>query len=313
LIGEEASSILVNRPYIRDYLLRIRAVSPCGLYFRSASGNNGVLTNYGYNPEIEYLNLSRETIQLMPLEQAKEFLDKFFLKFFEFETPADRSRAISALLSPATLLGNWYEGRAPAQLIVADKRQAGKTFFLKLLAAIYNHDLILQEYLERSIGGVIERLQHELGRGSPFFAIDNIRGAPDLPFVEIFTTGGREVQFRGAYEKMRYADTTRMTLLMCGNEGFKITGDLASRCVITKLLYRAGRTWRLEDGVSLAEQVRARWPLYLGAIYGIIAAWAQRGASRVVLTPEEVGGTDLRFIDYTEAHNGLLRYWKKNL
>ena len=45
----------------------------------------------------------------------------------------------------------------------------------------------------------------------------------------------------------------------------------------------------------------------MGAIYGIVHAWAEQGAPRVVLTPEEVGGADLRFIDYTEAHNGILK------
>jgi hypothetical protein len=307
LAGSDAGDLIDQPTYLDQYLARIRAVLPCSLYYRAKNEPKGLLAAYGYCPEIEYLNLSKEKIDLMPLEQGKEFLDRFLLNFFEFETSTDRSRAIVALLSPATLLGGWYEGRAPAQLVVADKRQAGKTFFLKLLAAIYNHDLILQEYLERSIGGVIERLQHELGRGSPFFAIDNIRGSPDLPFVEIFTTGGREVQFRGAYEKMRYADTTRMTLLMCGNEGFKITGDLASRCVITKLLYKAGRTWRLEDGIALASQVQANWPTYLAAIFGIVRAWALDGCKTVCLSPEEVGGTDLRFIGYTESHNYMLK------
>jgi hypothetical protein len=55
---------------------------------------------------------------------------------FQFETPADKSRAVACLIAPALKLGGFIKRRVPADIAQADLSQSEKTYRQLVIAAV---------------------------------------------------------------------------------------------------------------------------------------------------------------------------------
>ncbi|MDP1880036.1 MAG: hypothetical protein Q8K60_03745 [Parachlamydiaceae bacterium] len=94
---------------------------------------------------------------------------------FNFATPADRSRAIAALITPDLTFGQLIRARVPLQVIEDDEFQTGKGFLVKLIAAVHNHKPHAITQRKAVGGGIEESLNMRLIKGDPFISFDNIR------------------------------------------------------------------------------------------------------------------------------------------
>jgi len=304
LAGGDANS-LIDQPELVDTLNHLKFVTPVPLLYWNRDAKVAGATSYGYNPGLECLCLSQEPITPWPVEKSVEFLSRHLLDYWKFDTPEDRSRALCMVISINLCLGNWYEDKSAYHLVIGDRSGAGKTFLVKCIGAIYGMDVTLQDFAEKSIGGITERFDRALAEGRFIFAIDNIRGEFDIAKFESAATGGSQIDLRLAYGKHISATLGRMTLFFTGNEGFKMTRDMSYRMNIAKILH-TGVPFTEENGESLITMIKTNGPLYRSAISGILAEYARKGCPRRKLTPKEAISCDLRFVDWTEVCNGLL-------
>jgi hypothetical protein len=113
--------------------------------------------------------------QYSTLPEAVELL-KSLLVDFRFSSPADRSRAVAALITPALTFGGLLSGRAPVDLAEADQSQAGKGYRHKITAAIYGYTPIAVSQQKKGVGSLEESLDRALIAGYNFISIDNVRG-----------------------------------------------------------------------------------------------------------------------------------------
>ena len=88
----------------------------------------------------------------MALSEAVEILLDSIAEY-DFATPADKSRAIAAILTPALKFGGLLEAHIPIFVIEADESQAGKGFFLEQVQTIYREPASM---VTQRQGGVAE-------------------------------------------------------------------------------------------------------------------------------------------------------------
>jgi hypothetical protein len=125
--------------------------------------------------------------QEMNLKQAISILLEIVSEF-DFLEPADKSRAIAAILSPAFKPGELLKAHFPLFVFEADESQAGKGFFLELVQALYREYASFVTQRKGGVGSFDESLSQKLVNGRPFIQCDNIRGAVDSQYLEAILT-----------------------------------------------------------------------------------------------------------------------------
>jgi len=108
-------------------LSRIQTVINCSIGIDEGSDGLRIL-NAGYHAvNSGVLVVGGGAADGIPLRDAVAALTDL-LNEFDFQTPADRSRALAALISPALVFGGLIGGRVPADVAAADQSQSGKTY-----------------------------------------------------------------------------------------------------------------------------------------------------------------------------------------
>src|SRR4029077_4575480 len=96
---------------------------------------------------------------------------------FSFATPADKSRCLAGLLSPALRFGRLLKTDFPLDLCEADQSQAGKGFRANLITRIYDEEpKVITLSSGRGVGSLEEGIAEVLLSGKGFGVIDNMRG-----------------------------------------------------------------------------------------------------------------------------------------
>jgi hypothetical protein len=90
----------------------------------------------------------------MALSEAIEILLDSIAEF-DFATPADKSRAIAAILTPALKFGGLLEAHTPLFVVEADDSQAGKGFLLELVQTIYRETASIVTQRQNGVGGLM--------------------------------------------------------------------------------------------------------------------------------------------------------------
>ncbi len=206
------------------------------------------------------------SVENMSLEEAKELLSDM-LADFQFATPADRSRALAALVTPALVHGGLLGGRAPLDLSEADQSQTGKGYRAKLTAATYNDTPRTITQRQRGTGGLEESFSSALLSGAAFPALDNIRGKLDCPSLESALTEDFFMA-RAPYLRPTEVDMRRIVVSLTSNRS-ELTPDLANRASPVLLRKQAeGHEFKTyPDGADILEHVRRNQGRYLGAVF----------------------------------------------
>lgn len=210
----------------------------------------------------------------VPIEEAVELLTEL-LEGFGFSTPADKSRALAALVIPALLHGDLLRGRAPILLLEADASQTGKGYFAKLVAAIYADKVRTVTQRAGGVGSLEESISTYLIEGADIICLDNMRGKLDSPALESALTEDYFLA-RAPYGKSVRLDIRRTTFMMTSNRA-ELTLDMANRCSPVRLLKQPeGHVFRqYPGGRDLLEHVRHHQRRYLGAVFTVVRTWLE--------------------------------------
>ena len=265
--SEQAAKLIMGSAVFRDALPPIRILTRCPVLIERAGQ---VFDVTGYDPQSGIM-AGGKPAEPVTVEEARRLLSEL-LDGFRFATPADRARALAALITPALVFGGLLKGRAPVDLGEADQSQTGKGYRNKLTAAVYNQSVKTVTQQKAGVGSMEESFNMALIRGANFVCLDNIRGKVDSPAFEMFLTEDT-YPARAPYREPVEIDPSRVVIMMTSNKA-EITRDLANRSSCVKLLKQPeGHTFKPYAQGDVLGHVRAEQPRFLGAVFAIVKAW----------------------------------------
>jgi hypothetical protein len=222
-----------------------------------------------------------EPAEPMDVAEARRLLCEI-LSGFRFATPADRARALAALVTPAMVFGGLLKGRAPVDLGEADASQTGKGYRNKLTAAVYAQSVKTVAQRRAGTGSLEESFDMALIRGANFIALDNVRGKIDSPRFESFLT--EDTYHARGFHCEADIDPRRVVVMLTSNKA-DLTTDLANRCACVRLLKQpADHAFAVFPEGDILDHVRANQARYLGAVFAIVRAWHEAGKPRTTET-----------------------------
>jgi hypothetical protein len=197
---------------------------------------------------------------------------------FSFQTPADKSRAISAIITPAVAFGELFRAHVPVFVIEADESQTGKGFFLEVVQTIFGEIPSFVTQLQNGVGGFDESLAQALLNGRPFIQFDNMRGHLNSRYLEMILTcpPNGSVGARVPYKGETQIQPSRFIFQLTSN-GFESTRDLANRSCIIRLLKRRGYAFRKYSEGDLLDHISAHQGKYQSAVFRVVEEWVKRG------------------------------------
>ncbi|MBA3482964.1 MAG: hypothetical protein H0T51_14235 [Pirellulales bacterium] len=241
----------------------------------------------GYDPDSGVLAYGSSPLQIT-LEGAQQALNEV-LDGFLFASPADRSRALAGVITPALVMGGLLPGRAPIDLGEADKSQAGKGYRNKVTAAIYRDVPRAVNQRKGGVGSLEEAFDRALIEGRPIISLDNIRGNVNSQAIESFMTED-SYSARSAYCPVTTIDPRRICVMLTSNKA-DLTADLANRCSCVRMLKQPdGYQFSLYLEGDLLAHVRANQPRFLGAVFAVVRAWHAAGKPRSAETRHDFRG-----------------------
>lgn len=242
------------------------------------------LIQEGYDPATKLLVAKSAQIEDFTIEEAV-YMITALLRDFDFQTHADKSRAIASLITPALKFGGFIHGSIPADVAEADLSQSGKTYRQQIVAAVYNEVCYVVNKQEgNGVGSIEERFSTALVEGHPFIQFDNVRGKFSSQSLESFMTSRGQFPARPAYSKVVKVDPSKFMIFISSN-GFQATEDLSNRASIIRIFKRKGHNFRrinLNGGRQgdLLEFVQTYYSSVLGCIFRVIREWFASGKPR---------------------------------
>jgi hypothetical protein len=219
---------------------------------------------------------SNSSIPDVPIGEASEKLCDI-LSDFHFVSGSDGSRALASFITPALVFGGFLGvNRAPIDLALADKSQAGKTYRQKVVSALYGEIPYVIASKKKGVGGLEESFGHALLEGRPFVQIDNLRGEMNSEYIEAFMTA-KYIGVRIPHKAEIEINASRFIVMLSSND-LAPTPDLLKRSSIIRI--RKGpdsAPFRQYPEGELLEHVTANQPYYLGCVHSIVRAWVDAG------------------------------------
>jgi hypothetical protein len=278
---EEARPLLADKDNMREYSLPLRLLSESPVLV-DRGGKPAILWR-GYHPDEGGVYV-RNDLEMpeMSIEKAKTLLLDLFADF-DFVAPADLSRAVAHLLSPAMKLGNLLgDADFPLDVALGNDSQAGKGHRMKLIQTVYGETPYTITKTKGGVGSLDEAVATALVSGKLFITLDNARGEIDSQILESILRGTRHVAARVPHLRAILAQTNRSIWELTSN-GVVVPKDLTNRSVIVsnrkqpddyKLNPKSSLGWG--DRVVF-EKLRRERGLYLGAVYAVLGEWIGRG------------------------------------
>jgi len=249
----------------------------------------------GYDEELEVYCFGDE-LESVGLDEAVEMLLDLISEF-EFTTPADKSRAVTMMFTPALKSGGHIpDFRTPIDVAESDKSQSGKGVRQQITASIYGEDMgQIAMTSERAMRAEFD--SHVIA-GRSMIQIDNLRGKFGSQKLESFLTQ-RSYTARAAYTREVKVDPRR-TVVMLTTNGAKLSKDLANRSCFVRILKQEGRRFRRFKEGSIIEFIEANQSRYLGAIHAVVRAWIESGKQRTDTTEHD-------FVDWAQISDWIVQ------
>lgn len=269
---DDAKAILAASE-AREYLPTVASVLRCPVLTETKSGDVAILGK-GYHAEFGgLLIVSGEMPSQVPLPKAVASL-RWLVEQFDFQTEADRSRALAAFITPALRLGGFLRGHIPIDCAEADTSQAGKGYRHAMVCALYNEASYFVTAKVGGVGSVDESFAAALISARPFVCLDNFRGRMDSQNLEAFLTCLNLFPARIPHRGEVLIDPRRFVLQMSSN-GLETTRDLANRAGICRIRKRPGFQYRDTLG-----ELQNCQPFFLGCVFSVVAEWIAHGKPR---------------------------------
>lgn len=271
---EQTAKLIASSNVFRKALPPIHVLTRCPVLIERA----GQLVQVaGYDRE-SGIYAGGKPAETMDIGAARLLLSEV-LDGFRFSTPADRARALAAMITPALVFGGLLNGRAPLDLGEADASQTGKGYRNKLTAAIYAQSVKTVTQQRAGVGSMEETFNMALIRGANFIAIDNVRGKIESPSLESFLTEDN-YPARAPYREPVEIDPRRVVVMLTSNKA-DMTTDLANRCSCVRMLKQPESfAFKAYPEGDILDHVRELQPRYLGAVFTVIRAWHAAGCPK---------------------------------
>jgi hypothetical protein len=276
---EQTAKLLQASAAFREILPPIHVLTRCPVLIER---NGKLIQICGYDRESGTL-AGGDPAENMPLADGVRLLCEL-VEDFRFATPADRARALAAIITPALVLGGLLRARAPVDLGEADASQSGKGFKVKLKTAVYGEAVkVITQQKSGGVGSLEEAFNAALIRGACFICLDNVRGKIDSPAFESFLTEDHYTA-RAAFIPNTDIDPRRVCIMFTSNKA-DVTTDLANRSSCVRILkQRDGYTFSSYPEGDILDHVRANQPQFLGAVFAVVQAWFDAGRPRTTET-----------------------------
>jgi hypothetical protein len=271
---EQMAEALLNTEEAAQILPRVQGLINCPV-IREINGQLKV-AGPGYDEEMRLLITGGEIPPEVALDEAvPALLD--LLAEFDFESEADKARAVASMISPVLKTGGFLRGRVPADVAEADKSQSGKTYRQRVVAALYREKLSLVTCREGGVGSLDESLNQQLVAGRPFIQFDNFRGPFESAHLEAFLTAEGSFPCRVPHRGQVTVSPESYFIFLTSN-GVNTTQDFANRSNIIRIRTKAaGFGFRRFPEGDLLEMVRKKQPYYLGCLFAVVREWHRLG------------------------------------
>ena len=228
--GEDALGIMVNdERYQLPYVSRLLQCPVIDV--------TGKVCTKGYHPQINegtYIT-DGESENVDSLQAAVEDLSKL-VKDYRFTTPADKTRALAMMLTPALIQGGLIDGLIPAGVSEADQIGAGKTLWQTVLAAVYNDSPVVIAQQRGGVGSMDESIGSGLITGRAFMQLDNLRYKLDSTVLEsLLTSPNHSLSVRVPHRGLLTVSTKGLSIYITSN-GVQTTDDQADRSCFVRIL-----------------------------------------------------------------------------
>lgn len=283
--NESQAKRIVSARAFTDELPPIRLVSRCPVLIER---NDCLTAVTGYDKNSGIL-AAGGTVPDLAVGDAKELLFDLISEF-SFATESDRSRYLANLLTPALIMGQVGNFRAPMQYNEAELSQTGKGFAHKITTALYGDvpAVVNQDRDKRGVGGMREKFDSWLVDGRIFISFDNLtrnhEGVFDSEDLCSFMTEdvymARALRTRVSLEPCRH-------IIMATTNGCTLSKDLMNRSCPVAFRKREGHNFRRYPEGDLLDHVRSNSSKYLGAVFAIVNEWHQAGKPRTDVTSHD--------------------------
>jgi hypothetical protein len=268
----------------RQLLPRLTGVVNCPVLVERAGAIHQI--NSGFDPATGLYVTNQGVVEELGLDEAVGRLN-FLLAEFDFKTPADKSRALMSLLTPALKFGGFIQGPIPIEVAEANESQSGKSYRQQVVAAVYREKLGVVTRRSGGVGSMEETFQSQLVNGKAFIQFDNVRGKLDSQLVEAFITANGPFATRIPYRGSVEVDPSKHIIFISSN-GFESTKDLANRSCIVRINKRPNHNYPLNNGKDLATHVFENNTRYLAAVFAVVRHWYAAGKQRTADTRHDL-------------------------
>lgn len=268
ILKEDIARAILDSRFGAEILHPINIISSCPVLLEREG--KLVVLGEGFDPASGILVTHGGQPETVPIGEAVRALREL-LSGFHFQTPGDEARAVAALIAPGMKAGSFIKGRLPVDVAEADKSQSGKTYRVKLVAAIYGETQSIVPLRRGGVGSLDESLSERLIAGRPFIAFDNFRGRLDSPTLEAFLTADGPFPCRVPHSREIEVDPSRFYIALSSN-GVEFPRDMANRSSVVRIFNRPGVAF--PDWLGI---VRAKQPYYLGCVHAVIRTWYEHG------------------------------------
>lgn len=279
-----------------QHLPPINAVVNAPLLLSDGSGCR--IVERGYDRHSGMMVASGGVLASIPLAKAIESLQELVAEF-DFQKPADRSRALATLITPALKFGGHLAGRIPINVCEADQSQSGKTYLFQCASAIYNEEPSMITQKKGGVGSDDETFNSALVRGRPFILFDNRRDEFESAHLEAFATSTGLFSARVPYEGTVWVDPSLFVISLTSN-GIVTTRDFANRASIVRIRKREKYQFKKYPEGDLFAHVKANQAYYLGCVFSVAVEWLKAGKPRT----EEVRHT---FREWAQSLDWIVR------
>lgn len=265
---------ILNCDAFSERLPLIRIVTRCPVIIQTSNGETKIISNYDRESGIYATGpmppiLSVDEATTLMLSSIEEF---------DFKSPADQSRAIASIITPALIMGGLVDIRSPIDYIEADDSQTGKGFKTKITAAYYNEIPYAINQQSGGVGSLEESFNQAVIEGRIFINLDNLKATKDGVFdsVKICSFMTEDRYYARMLRTGMYVDPKKHVIQITTN-GCSLSRDLMNRCSPVSIQKRHGYAFKKFPEGSILDHIRKNQPRFLGAVFSIIKEWVNRG------------------------------------
>lgn len=263
----------------------IKIVTRCPVIIETSNGETKIINRYDRDSGIFGTGPMPPDVSI---DEAVELILSS-IEEFDFMSPADKSRAIANIITPALIMGGIENFRSPIDYTEADDSQTGKGFKTKITAAYYNEiPYPINQQSGGGVGSLEESFNQAVIEGRIFINLDNLKPTKDGVFdsMKICSFMTEDRYFARMLRTAMYVDP-RKHIIQVTTNGCSLSKDLMNRCSPVSIQKRHGYTFKKYPEGSILDHIRKNQPRYLGAVFSIVKEWVKLGKPRTSTTVHE--------------------------